>query len=176
MARTIDDTGVASYDDTDYQTPKPTTRSGLPSVYDQLRKELSRPTDVPKHVILKVPARPNISVKYKTDVALEQLDRWRVAARKNKKRDTLDVREFNSLILVSQCVGILFDGEEVEDENGDAITFRTQEFIESLGALEAKGAIKALYDRDADILRAGAEILKAAGYDDEEDDEEDPLD
>src|SRR5687767_6451145 len=135
MVRTIDDTGAVSYDDTDYETPapKPTTRSGLPSVYDQLRKELARPTDVPKHIVLKVTARPNISVKYKTDVALEQLDRWRITARKNKKRDTLDVREFNSLIIISQCVGILFDGEEVEDENGDPITFRSKEFIESLG-------------------------------------------
>lgn len=161
-----------SFDPTVEPVQAPTTKSGLVSVYDQLRSELSKPATTSKSLTLKIPARPGIEVKFDTNLPLEKLDRWRTAAARKNRKGEIDVLYFNRIILVSQCVGIIFNGEEVRNEQGEALTFRSQDFIESLNALDHYGAVQALYDRDADILRAGSEVLEAAGYGDEDEDAE----
>lgn len=151
------------------------SKSGLGTIYDQFRAELSKPSNVQKEVILKVPSRDGIKVKFSTDLSLEQLTRWRTRAKKNKKNEDIDLVLFNEMLIVSQCKGIIFNDEEVFDEDDDPITFNTRGFQDSLNALDIYGAVKSLYDRDADILRTGDEILEAAGYGDADLEDGDPL-
>jgi hypothetical protein len=145
------------------------------TVLGQLRTELSKPAETVKDITLRVKAHPSVSVKYNTDIDVDQLDKWRERARPNKKKDDINVILMNYFIMQSQCIGIFVNGEQALDERGDAITFISPEFLEMLNSLDVNGAIKALYVRDPDILKVGGDILKAAGYDMDED-EEDPLD
>ena len=171
--------GDDEFDDLLDVETKPTTSSGMGSVYDQLRQELGKPAVSEKTFTKKIPLRPSVELKFSTDLPLEKLDRWRQAARKKKNRDEVDIRFFNQLVIASQCVGIIFNGEEATDEAGKALTFRHQGLIDSLNALDVYGAVTELIGRDSDILKIGDEVLSAAGYDDEddmEDDETDPLD
>jgi hypothetical protein len=162
-------------DDLDLDLDVPATKTTkLPTVLEQLRSELGKPSNAVKEVTLKVPSRDNLSVRFNTDLSLEQLDKWRIAARKNPKRDEIDILQFNLIVIVSQAKAIIFNGEVARDEDEKELNFRSQELIEMLGALDAKGAVKVLYDRDADILKIGNEILEAAGYGEEVDDT-DPL-
>ena len=172
MGTHVFDEGVGLDDEITSNTK---SKSGLGTVYDQFRAELSKPSNVQKEVILKVPSRDNIKVKFSTDLSLEQLTRWRTKARRNKKNEDIDLVLFNEMLIVSQCRGIVFNDQEVFDENEDPITFNTRGFQESLNALDLYGAVKSLYDRDADILRTGDEILEAAGYGDADLEDADPL-
>lgn len=148
----------------------------LPTVYDRMRAELAKPAVVEKTKVIKVgPTRPGFAIKFSTDLPLEKLDTWRIRARKVRGKEAIDVRHYNSLVIGSQCVGIIYEGEEVFDDNNEPLTFHSESFIESVGAFEFAGAIKSFFVRDADIIKIGAEVLEACGYTDDEDDE-DPLD
>lgn len=164
MARTYGD-----FDTTDVEKAQETT-----TVYNLLRTELSKPSAAKKEIILRVPARENIKVKYSTEISLDQLDRWRLKSRKNPKREEIDTLQFNYYILSSQCVNLVFNDEDAVDEDGKPLNFQSAAFVDLVGALETNGAIRTFYDRDADILRTASDILEAAGYGD--DDDEDPLD
>jgi hypothetical protein len=158
-------------------TTKP-EKTKLPTVYDTMRSALSKPAVVDPTKNIKVgPTRPGFSLKISTDLPLEKLDRWRIAARKTKGKEALDMRRYNSMVIGSQTVCLVYEGEDFLDDEGNPQNFMSAAVHEMLGAFEYEGAIKNFFERDADIIKMGSEILEACGYlDNDDEDEEDPLD
>jgi len=165
--------------------PKHKTESGLPSIYAAFRAELQKPADLPKDIVLRVPGRESLAVRYSVDLPLDKLHRWQKAARKKKNDPTsqIDTMHFNLTVLQEQCISLVFNGEDVTDKEDEPLTFKNEAFQEQLGALDARGAIKEFYVRDPYVLRASADILTAAGYSQDDangfaegEDEDDPLD
>lgn len=164
--------------------PKHKTESGLPSLYAKLREELSKPADIPTDVTLKMPGRPDLSVKFSTDLSLDKLNRYRKAARKNKKNPNSEVDSLTlqTIILQEMCICLVYKGEDVYTPDEELYGFKTRAFLDDMNSLDYLGAIQKFYERDAFILRHGAEIVTAAGFagefenDDDEGDDEDPLD
>jgi hypothetical protein len=150
-------------------------KSGFPTVYDKLRAELSQPAKVElEKVIPAGKGRPGWGLRVNLDLDLEKLDRWRISARKSKGKEALDMQRYNSLVIASQTLCLVYDGEDFEDQEGNRLNFASQEVIEMLKAYDVHGAIKNFFARDADILKIGGEILEACGYIEDED-EDDPL-
>lgn len=176
-SRTYDLEELEFSEETETTKTTPAKKKGLPTVLDQLRSTLAKPSTAQKETTIKVPVRPEIALKFNTDIPLDQLDRWRITSKKSKKPDAdIDLLKFNTTIIVSQCTEVLVNGTEAVDETGESLNFRHDDLVAMLGALDSRGAVSTLFERDADILRVGTEILTAAGYGDTEDqDEEDPL-
>lgn len=145
---------------------KPTTKSGLPSVYDTLRVELEKPIDLKKDFIYTVKGR-DIKLRISADLPIKKMNRWRVAAT-NRKTGFVDQVHFSTLLIAGQTNVFIVNGEDVYDGN-EPLNFRNKDVIESLNALDYQGAISIFFGRDAEIIRCGNEILEEAGYGDEED-------
>ena len=179
MARVIDEFTDIEEDVFEDQPIKPTTRTGLQSVYDQFRAELSKPVDSAPTFVYKTKSRP-IGVRFSTDLPLEKLERWRKVAAKRSKNDA-DVLQLAYLVIAGQAQCFVMNGEDVTDNNGEAPVFRSKDVQESLGVLDYQGAIHKFYgSSDPEVLRASGEILEKCGWGDDEDfdeeDDEDPLD
>lgn len=172
-----DNTFVApSLVDLDDET-KPNSRSGMKTIYDSLRDELSTPPTFVDHEIIKVPGKPKIALKVSTRLSLKRLEVLRSIAT-DKKTKKFDLSEFNASLIVAQTTCLQFNGRDavVDDE---LVDFKHPGIHESLGALDDRGAVRALIPRDADLLDIGQQILDACGYGEKDEDDEDagdPLD
>jgi hypothetical protein len=170
--KVIDEYGVGEDPFADDEV-KPTTRSGLPSVYDALRADLEKPVDLKKDFVYKVRGR-DIQLRISADLPLKKLNRWRLNAT-NRKTGMIDAVEFNTALIAGQTKVFVVDGKDVYEDN-DAINFLHKDVIDSLNALDWRGAVGTFFGRDSEIIRCGNEILVECGYGEDEDfitDEED---
>jgi hypothetical protein len=149
------------------------TKSGLTSVYDQFRAELSKPVDVEPTFVFKAKGRP-LGVRFSTDLPIEKLNKWRKIATKRSSGNIADGYELSLLLIAgqAQCF-VTADGKDVTDDNGEWVNFRHQDVIESLGAIDYRAAILKFLGRDGEVIRAGGEILDKCGYGDEEEEDSD---
>lgn len=175
---TIDEFGVNNDVLLETEAPKPTTRSGLSSVYDQVRAELSKPVNVAETYTLKVRGR-DLSLRVKSDLPLEQLEKWRKASAKRRGSDQADTIQLSTYVIAGQTKCLIVDGVDATDDHGDFLSFRHKDVQEALGALDYAGAVKNFCGTDAEILRLSGEILEKCGYgeydEDDLEDGEDPL-
>jgi hypothetical protein len=166
---------INNMDDPYADEERPVTRSGMKSVYDQLREDLSAPPVFTEYEVIKVPGKPRIALKISTRLSLKRLEVLRKLA-VDKKTKQFDMAEFNASLVVAQTECLQFDGKD-SVVDGELVNFKHPGIHESLGALDDRGAVRALIPRDADILDIGQKILVACGYGDGEDEDDvDPLD
>lgn len=165
--------------------PKHKTETGLPSVYDNMRADLTKPIDLPKDVTIPVKGRAGFAVKFDVDIPLEKLHRWQKASRKkpNDPTSELNTLFFHQTVIQETCLALVYKGEDVFNKQDERVTFKDDGFQDQFGAMDARAAIKSFYARDPYILSVSADILVAAGYAQDDtsgfrdgDDPEDPLD
>lgn len=147
-------------------------------VFEEFLSDIQKDPDLPETIDLKVPGRNNFAVRYDTDLEMQQLDRWRKASTPNRKRpNDIDSLLLAQHVLTGACVGIVRNGELVKSPSGETLDFRSEAVLSSLGVLDPHAAIKKLYTKDAYIISASNDVIAAAGFGEEDDDEEDgPLD
>jgi hypothetical protein len=150
----------------DLIVPKDTEEKDSRTVLDELRKELKRVVKNPP-VVLQVPSRPSMSIKYDTNIEAKMLQSWRKACRDKSMPDNFDSLKFSTIVMANQAEEITFSGEVIVDEGGELLTFRNQAFVDMLGAIGSIDAVRRLYGVDGHIFIAADEILRAAGYDSE---------
>jgi hypothetical protein len=153
------------------------TPSGMSSIYDALREELSTPPVFEEYETIPVPGKPRLALKVSTKMSLKRLEILRKRA-VDKKSKSFDLARFSADLIVAQTACVQLDGEDGTTKDGDLLDFKHPELHEMVGAMEDRGAVVALIPRDADLVSIGQDILSACGYGetDEEDEDNDPLD
>lgn len=145
-----------------------------PTVLSAMLNDLSKPAHLEPYTTLPVKGRPVWKVRFNNDLDIERLNKWRASAIKGKGRKaTLDNLLLASYIIAGQCECLIYDGEDVVDNDDNFLTFASPDIIESLGALDVYGAIKSMYVRDSEIIKVMANILEGCGYASDEDDDYD---
>lgn len=143
------------------------------TVLESLKEELKR---VVKNepIVLQVPSRPGMSIKFDTNIEAKALQMWRKASADKKLPDNFDGLKFSSIIIANQAIELIYEGQVVVDTDGELLIFRNQKFLDMLDAARAVEAVGKLYGVDGHIFVAADEILRAAGYDSEGQDQTDP--
>lgn len=157
LTKNVDDELIVPKND-----DEPTTRT----VLDELRVELKRVVKSPP-VVLQVPSRADMYIKYDTNIEAKMLQSWRKACRDKSLPDNFDSLKFSTIVMANQAIEIKFKGETIVDDTGELLTFRNQKFIDMLDAVGSIDAVRRLYGVDGHIFIAADEILRAAGYDSE---------
>jgi len=137
------------------------------NILDSLKKELKRAVrNAP--ITLSIPGRPGMSITFDSNIEARTLQMWRKACNDKKLPDNFDGLKFSSIIIANQATEIHYNGELVVDKDGDILNFKNQKFLEMLDAARAVEGVGKLYGVDGHIFIAADEILRAAGYDSED--------
>lgn len=147
------------------------------SMYDALRRQLSTPADI-KPIILTVPSRPNVRLKFNPAIEVDIFQAWlrRATNRRTKKTSP---RTLADIVLSNTHLGTLLNGQEVFDpKTNEPLTFSSEELQRMFKAMGPNDAISKMYGLDGYIIQHMRSILDAAGFGDDEEgwDEEDGLD
>lgn len=146
---------------------------------DVIRGELAEEVDLGT-VTLEVPGRPRYMVRYRCDVAYEELLDWRDRAsitnraqRRQKapasavaaagRLNELKMAEF---VLVYKADAILRDGDEVPDDDGGPLTFTSPLLLDMVGAHSATEAVRRFYGVDGHVTAAAQRVLVESGWTD----------
>lgn len=118
-----------------------------------------------------VPTRPGWTIQYSAGIDGPKIDQWVNAATPSKgpNRKKFDQTKWGALVLGSQCVAILKDGQNPTEED-KPVTFRDESFLALLGAQGVADGVRAFYGGakhigDGHIVAQAYDLLKAAGYD-----------
>ncbi|HEX5782391.1 MAG TPA: hypothetical protein VFX80_10735, partial [Solirubrobacteraceae bacterium] len=136
------------------------------SPLEELRQEIKREVHGDP-IVLEVPGRAGWSVRYRADVELPQLAAWRKKAADRAMPEGLDELKLCLTILANQCDALLKDGREVEDDDGQLVTFASAAFLELTGAGRAVEAVRRWYVIDGHVVAAAQEVMNASGYGEE---------
>ena len=137
-------------------------------------------------ITLAIPGREGISVVYDTNLTIEQIEMWRKACRNKKFENNFDSLKFACVLLANKSKSILLNGATQTNDNDEVLTLRSPEIHELLGVANFIGhtgsqtieAVKKLYGYDGHIMNASGELLAAAGFDnddEEQDSNENPI-
>jgi hypothetical protein len=134
------------------------------SIYQMLRKELSTPVEN-EPLVLKVPSRKNVSIRFSTAIEFDLLQKWLKAS---SKRGVTDQLLFAQQVISNQCEAVLFGDVEATDDEGTSLTFAHKELRDMLGARDVKDAIRKMYVKDGHIIGTSQRVAEAAGYSEED--------
>lgn len=151
-----------------FAPPAPAEAGASP--LEQLRKALAVPVQQ-EPITLRVPGRPNVTLRFSTELSNEQRKAWQNRATKKSRRqgreDEVDEMLFACLVLANQNEAIAFGGVDAYDSDNNPLTFASPQVWEMVGAADPQGAIRALFGVDAHVLLASGEVLMSAGFDDD---------
>lgn len=148
-----------------------------PSLLDSLKEELAKRI-AKQPVSYTIPSRPKITMQYSVDITAADLRRWRHAARmKGRKSEDYDPLRFSAILLANKNTAIIMDGEAITDANGDNLTARDTTIQSFVNATDPVSTITELYGFDGHVLSVASEVIDAAGFgdEDEDDDAADPI-
>lgn len=148
------------------------------SPMEGLRSALAEPT-VSEPITLRVPKRPGVKIRCRTDVVdHDKRKAWQNKAKRKQRgigrEPEVDELHFAMLVVANTCEAVQFNGLDAYDEEGTPLTFRHAQLWEMLGARDPQEAIRKFFDNDQHIILASGEVLLASGFDDDLSDEEGP--
>lgn len=113
-------------------------------------KSLISGRTAPAPVIIEVPGSTEFTVRYRTDVTIEEADEWRKRVPANM--DPAEAMVLGAAIQLSEsCVGILVDGEPWTNE-GVPVTFGSKVLHETVGTDEWVEAVRRFYGTKGALL------------------------
>ena len=162
--------GEFEEDETQIVTPSaPVTGSPLDDLRAALKRQAHKePTTLP------VPSRPGVGVKFDCNLDSSLLARWYRSASKANDPDPLRVAVN---VIVNQMRGLVFNGVEVNDDEGKPITTRTatiREFLGLGGQATPTEVLRSLYGSDGYIQSVSNKVLELCGYGEVDLEEENP--
>jgi hypothetical protein len=112
------------------------------------------------------------------DISSKSLSNWQRRALPPKARNSsqispfmMDQSIFHGAVLVNTCTAIEVKKAGSDDvwntiasDQGEVLTLKDRAVWDQLGALDSASTIKRLFPRDADLARAGQQVLDAAGW------------
>lgn len=136
------------------------------NVLEELRMELAEEVRN-DNIIFKVPKRPNIEIEASPNVTQPQIRQWRNNSGANSATKPMDSVRFGCYVINETLVGIYVNGHLVENDNGIALNFASQEIQDMVNASTPFEAIQLMFGVDPHIEAAAMGILEKAGYGDE---------
>lgn len=178
-------TNMVDFDSSSEEAPEATSRkrqsdpdiiidddaSSGKTVLDALRSELKKEVRTPP-IVLTVPGREGMSIKFDTNVDSGSVQMWRKQSQNKSMTDNFDGLKFSSLVIANKAEAIMYNGVTARTDDGNELNFKNQALLEMLSVHRALDAVRKLYGVDGHIFVAADEILRAAGYDSESQDQQ----
>ncbi len=164
------DDALYSADDTSTQTAKSKVTKAASSgkeetTLERLRATISKKVERPA-VFLEVPERPGVTVKVSPNITQNQMRNWRKQAGE-ESRNGLDATKFACMVIGHTTQGILMDGIEVFDEDGNELTFASSSVLQMTDTTRPiPDCVRAFFGIDPHVESAALAILDRAGYSD----------
>lgn len=112
-----------------------------------------------------------------TEIESKQLTNWQRRALPPQLRNAsqvsplmMDQSIFHTSVLVNTCQRVEVKARNgdtwqvITDTDGNVLTLKDKAVWAQLGALDSATAVKKMFARDSDLLRAGQQVLDAAGW------------
>lgn len=131
----------------------------LAALKSSLSKKVAR-----TEILLEVPERPDMVVRYSPNITQHQVKQWRKNSGEGRK-EGLDGVRFSCHVLANTCTGILLHGQEVT-ENGFPVTFSHESVMQMLGVGKVFDCVRETYGLDPHVEAAAIAVLDAAGFND----------
>lgn len=145
--------------------------ASAPTLLDGLRSELAKEVRNDT-IVLTVPGRPKMSLVFDPNLDSHTVQMWRKRCVDKKLPDQFDGLKFGCMVIANTCIGMKYNGTDVERSDGKPMTFRDEELLDMLGNHSTVvDAVRWLYGVDAHIFKTTEEIFDAAGFDGGEDDD-----
>lgn len=161
--------GALPTDEAEDLTPfTPEEKAGRPVIDDlnaALDKALSEEISF-EPIVLEVPKRPGMSIRYSTDIDDDKMNGWTKRAEDKRKPNGQDGLRYVCLIVATQCQAILMHGQEVHDEGGGTYTFGHKSLRERYHTERAADVVRKVYGSDPHIYLTANAILEASGWGD----------
>jgi len=152
-------------------TPEPqktskTTKSAIEtSPLERLKETIAKKVERPT-ITINVPERPGVQLRIRPNITQQQMKSWR----RNSGEDTkagMDASKFACYLVGHTTDGILIDGEEVFDNEGNGLNFASKEVLKMTDTTRpVPDAVREFFGVDPHIEAAALTILDAAGYSD----------
>lgn len=118
-------------------------------------------------VVLEVLTRPGMAIRFSTNLDLDVIQQWRRRSHDKSQPDNFNLLKFAQLVIANQSEAFSLNGQEPTGQDGQPISFRSNEVLEWTGTKRALDAVRAIYDNDAHIVATAQEVMEAAGFGDE---------
>lgn len=139
----------------------PSNETPLQKLSSVIKRKVERPV-----VYIPVPERPGVKVKISPNITQNQMRNWRKQAGEDT-RNGMDATRFACSVIGHTTIGILFDDEEVFDDNGNELTFASPAILEMTQTTRPlPDCVREFFGVDPHIEAAALSILDAAGYSD----------
>lgn len=140
------------------------TPSDEPTLLSQLKATLAKEVKR-EDILVEVPERPGLVVRFSPNVTQHQIKSWRRASGEDKKGG-MDAVRFASHVLANTCTGLILNGQEIT-ENGDPVTFSHDTVMKMVGAHRVFDCVREVYGLDPHIEAAALAVLDASGFNDD---------
>jgi hypothetical protein len=134
------------------------------TMLSKLRSSLSKKVEK-SSVLLEVPERPELVIRYSPNITNQQMKAWRRASGADRK-EGMDTVRFACHVLTNTCNGMLLDGVEITD-GGSPVTFSHDVVMKMVGASRVFDCVQAVYGIEPHVETAALAVLDAAGFNDE---------
>lgn len=177
-------------DDDTFDSNEPNSAIHPGSGLDALQAALAEEVRL-DNLHIRVPRRPTLRIIVDPNIDGEQFQRWQRSAMIGKSKSIANAQydsvKLCAVVLANTMVGLeVLDKEtgeytEVRDENGGAFTFQNPALRHMLiGDKEVPSGtilVRKLFGNDGSLLDAAGQVIEAAGYGDNDDEESgsDPL-
>lgn len=170
----VDFNAASKMDDDDIILVEEDKGNDSKTILDALRSELKREVRN-KPITLNVLGRDGMTIRFDTNIESGAIQMWRKQSQNKSMADNFDGLKFSSLVIANKAECILYNGVEARTEDGEELNFKNPAILDMLGVTKALDAVRKLYGVDGHIFVAADEILRAAGYDsDSQDQQADP--
>lgn len=127
-----------------------------------------------KDIFINVPERPRVTLRISPNITQAQVRKWRKEAGEETKNG-MDATKFATFVIGHTTQGVLFNDEEVHDENGFALNFAHDQILAMTKTTRpVPDAVRAFFGLDPHVEAAALAILDAAGFGDTIEPAEDP--
>lgn len=140
------------------------TPADEPTLLSQLKATLAKEVKR-EDILVEVPERPGLVVRFTPNVSQHQIKSWRRASGEEKKGG-MDAVRFASHVLANTCTGMILNGQEIT-ENGDPVTFSHETVMKMVGAHRVFDCVREVYGLDPHIEAAALAVLDASGFNDD---------
>jgi hypothetical protein len=144
---------------------KATTEVAETSPLQRLKETISKKVERPE-VLINVPERPGVQLRIRPNITQQQMKAWRRNAGEDTKAG-MDATKFACYLVGHTTDGIIMDGEEVFDEEGNGLNFASKVVLKMTDTTRpVPDAVREFFGVDPHIEAAALTILEAAGYSD----------
>ena len=151
--------------------PVKTNAKNEPTLLAQLTDAIKRKVERAE-VLLAVPERPGVKLIISPNISQNQIRNWRKSSGEDSKAG-MDALRFACLVVGSTTKGMMFGEVEVQDNDGNELTFASDLILEMTETTRPQpDCVRAFFGVDPHIESAAVAILEASGYSDAVDTED----